>query len=70
MNASGGQAAGDDQPLVERALHVARAGLDGEGADDRGDDRDATEDQREIATAAVWLKVRTPSSITATAVTA
>ena len=38
--------AGQDQALVERALHVARRRLDRERADDRRDDRDAAEDQR------------------------
>ena len=38
--------AGHDHALVERALHVAAGGLDGEGADDRGDDRHAAEDER------------------------
>ena len=41
-----GQPAGDDQALVERPLDVPGAAADGEGADDRGDQRDAADDQR------------------------
>ena len=38
--------AGDGHALVERALDVAGLRLDREGPDDRGDDRDAAEDER------------------------
>ena len=41
------QDAGEDQALVERALHVAGRRLDRERADDRRDDRDAAEHERE-----------------------
>jgi hypothetical protein len=43
----GGDHARGDQALVERALDVAGARAHEEGADDRGDDRDAAEQQRE-----------------------
>ena len=41
-----GDDAGGDQALVERALDVAGRRLDGERADDRGDDRHAAEHER------------------------
>ncbi len=43
---SRGEHAGHDQPLVERALHVARGAAHREGPDDRGDERDAADHQR------------------------
>ena len=60
-----------DEALVQRALDVAGGRLHGERADDRGDDRDAAEHervQRDLRDVVVW-NVRTPSSMTATAVT-
>ncbi len=42
----GREAAGHDQALVERALDVPGLAAHGVGADDRGEDRDAAEDQR------------------------
>ena len=41
-----GEDAGEDQALVERALHVAGGRLHGERADDRRDDGDAAEHER------------------------
>ena len=62
-------------PAVEGALDFVGFGPHDERADDRGDDRDGADHQRvdrdlagEVAAAPV--KVRTPSSITATEVTA
>jgi len=42
---AGREHAGDDQALQQRALDVARPGAHGVRADDRGDDRHATDDQ-------------------------
>ena len=41
-----GEAAGDREALVQRALDVAGLRLDREGTDDRSDDRDAADDER------------------------